>query len=621
MSAVGATMELRTEAPRSSWARRGRRVAGALLVALTGCAPVPPPAATNADAPPASAEISAAEVQALIGEVAALRGVTLTRPIPVETLDEPRFGAAVDAFFVGDESSTGAGFEDALSRADQGVRRKAQRAMLGEQLIGFYDEDSRKVFLREASRFTRGRELNARRMLLAHEIEHALQHQRFGASRLNVILDEDARLARLALFEGEASMVGVAYVAAREGVPIKRAIVRVTEASRYQSGEQLLRMHTRAPLLARASAADRERLLFPYVAGLDFMIAIYRAGGFPLIDRVFARPPETTEQVLHPWKYIAGERPIPVRAPAAPDGYQPVNSGRMGELSTRALLAGCMGGDAARSASEGWGGDAFTIVEKDGARAVLWSTAWDSEAEAARFEQALRASGTCWPDMGSGRAFVAREKDKVAFLRGLPEAMLPGAAAALLALPEAKLPPAPPLGEIQLRSVNPPLVGLRGTAWQGFYQSVRLNLTARLPPMFVASTVETDTELMIRLPGYVARGVLTVSDRITTPAFNEQILREIAAALAVKFEGRLELAWSGSVTLPLGPGVGRLFRVQGTEVGARLLLIPVCNGTGSYLFAEVWDGDAQRDLLDQWVMSFRYSVAAAPPLCHELDPD
>jgi hypothetical protein len=597
---------------------RGCLLASWLVVA--GCATPPPAAAPPNGAPPARQEISAAEVQALIGEVAALRGVALTQPIPVEILDEERFSAAIDAFFVADGSSTGAALTDALSLGAQGVRRTSQRAMMQEQVIGFYNEDSRKVFLRKRGGVNRAG-IDGRRMLLAHEIEHALQHQRFGSSRLSSILDEDTRLARLAVFEGEASMVGVAHAAVREGVPIKRAIIRVTQASRFKSSSQLLEMHARAPLLARASEADRERLLFPYFEGMDFMIALYRAGGFPIIDQVFARPPTTTEQVLHPEKYVAGEPAIPVRSPAAPDGYRPVSTGRMGELQTRALLAGCIGAEAARAVSEGWGGDAFTIVEKDRARAVMWSTAWDTEPLAARFEHALRMSGTCWRDVGSGQAYVAREQAKVIFIRGLPEGLLPGVAAALMALPEQPLAPSPPLGDVSLKPVNPPLIGLRGTSWQGFYQSVRLNLAAPLPPSFTASTMEPDTELMVRLPGYVATGVLTVSDRVTTPMFNERVLREIADAFAVKFPGMIELAWSGNVTLPLGPALARLFRVRGSAIGVRVTLVPVCNGTGGYLFVEIWDGEAQREMLDRWVMSFRAREGAKAPLCHELDPE
>jgi hypothetical protein len=174
---------------------------------------------------------------------------------------------------------------------------------------------------------------------------------------------------------------------------------------------------------------------------------------------------------------------------------------------------------------------------------------------------------------------------------------------------------------VKLQPVTPPLVGLRGTLWNGLYESVRLNLAAPLPPAFRASTMEPDTELMIRLPGYVATGILTVSDRITTPMFNERILREIAGAFAEKFPGMLELAWSGAVALPLGPSLARLFRVRGTEIGVRVTLVPVCNGTGGYVFVAIWDGEAQRDMLDRWVTSFRSRAFERAPLCHELDPE
>lgn len=105
------------------------------------------------------------------------------------------------------------------------------------------------------------------------------------------------------------------------------------------------------------------------------------------------------------------------------------------------------------------------------------------------------------------------------------------------------------------------------------------------------------------------------------PAFNDRGLGEVADAFAERFKGKLELTWSGNVALPLGPAIGRLYRLRGTEIGARLLLVPVCNGTGSYLFVEMWDGEAQRDMLDHWVMSFRYGVPAPLPVCHELDPE
>src|SRR4051812_20344789 len=173
-------------------------------------------------------------------------------------------------------------------------------------------------------------------------------------------------------------------------------------------------MDARSTELLRAPVIDRERLLFPYVAGKDFVTALYRAGGFPLLDRSFGSPPTTTEQVLHPEKYLAGEPAIPVRAPAAPAGYRAAFVGRMGELQIRAMLTPCVGEDEARASALGWGGDAYTIAVGAGSRAVLWSTAWDDEPSAARFEQALLASGRCFPDPSGGGSYVARDRAKVA---------------------------------------------------------------------------------------------------------------------------------------------------------------------------------------------------------------
>jgi hypothetical protein len=108
--------------------------------------------------------------------------------------------------------------------------------------------------------------------------------------------------------------------------------------------------------------------------------------------------------------------------------------------------------------------------------------------------------------------------------------------------------------------------------------------------------------------------------QIIQPQFTEPIMRAIADEFAAKFPGRFELVWGGGVTLPIGPAIARLYRVEDTALGVRVLLVPVCNGAGGYLFVEVWDGDAQRDQLDRWVMSLRPMAAAPPLICHELDP-
>src|SRR5262249_53570904 len=116
-------------------------VAASLLLAA-GCA-ASSEVAPGSEHPAAPAELSAQEVQALIGEVAALRGVALQRPIPVERLDRERFAAAVDAYFVGDGRPDGERIEAALHVAAQRLRRKAQRAWMQGQVVGSYHEERR----------------------------------------------------------------------------------------------------------------------------------------------------------------------------------------------------------------------------------------------------------------------------------------------------------------------------------------------------------------------------------------------------------------------------------------------------------------------------------------------
>src|SRR5256885_9937378 len=64
----------------------------------------------------------------------------------------------------------------------------------------------------------------------------------------------------------------------------------------------------------------QDSLMFPYDGGLAFVNALYaRLHGWALVDYALRRRrPSSTEQVLHPVKYLADERPLPVPAPRAP---------------------------------------------------------------------------------------------------------------------------------------------------------------------------------------------------------------------------------------------------------------------------------------------------------------
>jgi hypothetical protein len=140
-----------------------------------------------------------------------------------------------------------------------------------------------------------------------------------------------------------------------------------------------------------------ESLLFPYTEGLAFIAALRASGGWERVNGAFGRLPASTEEILHPAKYVAGDDP-PVEVPKdrfdRAEGIGKVLSTNVfGEFGIRAMLTGPLTAEEAAAAASGWGGDRYWLVTRtDGADALLWALRWDDEAGAGRLAAAwLRA--------------------------------------------------------------------------------------------------------------------------------------------------------------------------------------------------------------------------------------
>jgi hypothetical protein len=141
----------------------------------------------------------------------------------------------------------------------------------------------------------------------------------------------------------------------------------------------------------------RGELLFPYDAGWVFAQLLYQDGGFDALNQAFSRPPTSTEQILHPEKYTAGEQPVTVTIPPLEKSlggtWVTRRTDVFGELVLRLLLEPSLGWPRAEAAAAGWGGDAYTILEDDsGRRIVAMVTAWDTEDDAAQMYNAWSES-------------------------------------------------------------------------------------------------------------------------------------------------------------------------------------------------------------------------------------
>jgi hypothetical protein len=286
--------------------------------------------------------------------------------------------------------------------------------LLTEQVAGFYDPHGAQLYLADWL------DLALQRPTMAHEIVHALQDQHFDLRRFTRPLRDqsDEQLARSALVEGDAMVAMLEWQSGQDVTTLAEAMFQVDRLEALGGG---------SPKLAQAPAMVRASLLFPYVHGLRFIRSLRRLHGWGRIDQAFREPPCSSEQILHPEKYLAGEAPDAIEPAPLPLLAQPeLRRDTFGELGLRLLLEALAGAESAPNcnrdealsrAVEGWGGDRMVAYGGgDGAVSVVLLTTWDSEADALEFADELStalvnrrrtaAAGELWVAERRGRAVL-----------------------------------------------------------------------------------------------------------------------------------------------------------------------------------------------------------------------
>jgi hypothetical protein len=363
--------------------------------------------------------------------------------------------------------------------------------------------------------------------------------------------------------------------------------------------------------------------VFPYLSGVLFMGSLHRTGGYELVNRVYDFPPITTEQVIHPEKYLAGEPAVSVAPPSLPSGYQQVAGGSMGELQIRTLLSSCAAPAQARQAASGWGGDSFTIGARGPAGLLLWSTTWDSAGDAEEFESAVRASSKCWRgSMGnaSGVTLTQRAGTHVAVVRGLSGRWAETQLRTLLALPQPRPAAQSRFGGLALRPIPQQPVKLPNAVQNRSVVAPYLGLAIPIADGFRA---EVSSDIVLDAQQGNATMVVLVSDWVVEPSTNELLFEEFLTSFVqgAQFEpSRVEALDTSYVPTPLGPALQRSYRVKQTPIGARLLIVPACQGTGALVLAQSWSSEDARARLDWMVSQIRTLGTGVPPLCVQLNP-
>lgn len=178
------------------------------------------------------------------------------------------------------------------------------------RLNGWYNSETKQLVVATAGSEDLGRGV------MLHEMFHALQDQHFDLYNLHLQSQDepDYDKAVTAMIEGE-------------------AMLAVSELMNYD-------FLAHAQLPSEGVISDRLfETIFLYGAGLKFIQAVRDDGGWGAINAVFADPPQSTTLILHPERYLAGERTGPAaEVPLKPDETLTSQTIR-GEYAVRLLLA------------------------------------------------------------------------------------------------------------------------------------------------------------------------------------------------------------------------------------------------------------------------------------------
>lgn len=398
---------------------------GLLLLWTAGCAPYLVVRGGSVDPE---------KLEAIKAGLAAMRGLDFKAEVPIKVMRQSEmkqhFAAELEREY-GEEKLK----NYALAYGKLGLYpeefdlKGAVLEFYSSQVAAFYDPQEKKLFLPEKLeggtmvgivQFLERRDILGE-MVLAHELTHALQDQHFSvAERLRPSNSDDKTLAFRAVMEGDATLSGFGYLF---GGLDETTLPQVKEAVQKSIQE------------ARAELADipeaiLEELLFQYYGGVSFVSRVLEEKGWLGVSLLYRHPPVSTEQILHPERFL--DHPdVPVRIVLRdlgglfPPGWREIENNVLGEVMIRALFRRFIPAADAEAAAEGWGGDRFVAFRRGNQVALVWATAWDSVEDATEFVLRYRevlASKHASP--ASGLAYVEQRGRRVLVVEG--PAKVPG---------------------------------------------------------------------------------------------------------------------------------------------------------------------------------------------------
>lgn len=254
-------------------------------------------------------------------------------------------------------------------------------AVLDPALLTYYDPDLGQTRVYS----TTGASGAFGRWAQLHPATHQIQEERLGLNPTAVPeLDADARMALRALCEGEANFL--------------QSLVLIDDNQDAADSQALMEGLAAAEV---TGPVDTPSYLdsynaFAYEAGYSFVHYLYDQGGYGQLDAAWQQRPRSSEQILHPERFLAGDDPQPVSL-QPPDAllrndWRMAGDDTFGEFQLRQLLQQELDAAQVNLAASGWGGGRYAVYwqeESDDLLAML-ALAWDSPADGDEFAEAFQ---------------------------------------------------------------------------------------------------------------------------------------------------------------------------------------------------------------------------------------
>jgi hypothetical protein len=329
------------------------------------------------------------ELDALKAEAEELRGLQLTLPVTRSLMTRDGLAVYMEQQLAEEYSPDEVQAEVRVLAAFDFVPRDFDLMSLladaySSEVLGMYD-DERDTFYVITDAV--GDELDlVARLTSVHEYTHGIQDEHF---ELEAFLDgeqlsDDQYLARQSLVEGDATLVMSYYLGTHRDEFSAKDLeaLRNRSVGGHESG------------LAAAPPIFRETFDFAYVRGLEFVMVL-QEGGWDAVNAAYADPPQSTEQILHPEKYLSRDEPQIVALPPLTDtlgaGWHLVRADTLGEFQTGLFLAQRLGQGIVDRASQGWDGDQYALYANNGQGVLVYGTVWDSSQDREEFVTAYQA--------------------------------------------------------------------------------------------------------------------------------------------------------------------------------------------------------------------------------------